>query len=144
MIRKTIATIFLLTSLILGIIFYQQLSLPSTLQGYFHSSYYNQLGGLAICVELLFAGYYLAVKHSKANFTLALFAFTALLDPLFNVLGIFNSQIPLYALLIFIACALVALWISFSNAFGLGRISLLGAFGSFLLGTAIELFFNYL
>ena len=144
MIRKIIAITFLLTALVLGIIFYQEVTLPSTLEGYFQSSYYNQYGPLAICVELLIAGYYLYVKHSKANFTLALFAFTALLDPIFNALGIFDSQIPLYAIFIFGACALVALWISFSNAFGLGRISLLGAFGSFVLGTAIELFFNYL
>ncbi len=144
MIRKTISIIFLLTALILVIILYQQISLPSSLGGYFHSSYYNQLGPIAICIELFIAGYYLAVKHSKANFALALFAFTALLDPLFNALGIFDSQVPVYAIIIFGAWALIALWISFSNAFGLGRISFIGAFGSFLLGTAIELFFNYL
>ena len=144
MIRKTIAAIFLLIALIFGIIFYQNLSIPSTLEGYFQSSYYNQLGPLTICVELLIAGIYLFIKHSKANFTLALFAFTAILDPVFNALGLFDSQIPLYATLIFIACALLALWLAFTNAFGLGRISFIGALGSFLLGTAVELFFNYM
>ena len=144
MIRKTIAVIFLLTALILGAIFYQQMNLPSSLEGYFQSSYYKQLGPLAICVELLIAGIYLVMKHSKANFALALFAFTAILDPVLNGLGFFDSQIPVYAVLIFIACSVVALWISFTNAFGLGRISFLGAFGSFLIGTAIELFFNYI
>jgi len=144
MIRRIIALVFLLTAVILGVIFYQNIDLPGNLEGYFQSSYFNQLGPLAICVELLFAGIYLIIKHPKANFTLALFAFTVILDPVFNALGLFNSQIPVYALLIFAACSILALWIAFSNAFGLGRISFLGALGSFLIGTAIELFFNYL
>lgn len=143
MIRRSIAIIFIGIAIVLGVIFFQQIVTPAGLEVYFKWEYYNQFGPLAICVELLIAGYYLLTSHSKANFTLALFGFTALLDPIFSAFGLFSSQIPMYAILLFIVCALVALWISFSNAFGLGRISFLGAFGSFLLGTAIELFFNY-
>ena len=143
-IRKIIAFIFAGIALSLGVLFYSNLSFPDQLQDYFKAQYYNQFGPLAICIELLIAGYYLFIGHSKSNFTLALFAFTALLDPFFNLIGLFNSNIPVYALLLFILCALVALYISFSNAFNLGRISLPGVLMSFLLGSAVELFFNYL
>lgn len=142
--RKIIASIFLIIAMVLGLIFYSRLSFPVGLEYYFQSEYYNQFGPLAICVELLIAGYYLFKGNSKTNFSLALFAFTALLDPIFNLIGLFTSIVPNYAIIIFIGCALVALYLAFSNAFKLGRISWLGAIASFLLGSAVELFFNYL
>jgi hypothetical protein len=46
-------------------------------------------------------------------------------------------------MILFVCCALVSLWLAFSNAFNLGRITFIAAFGSFILGTAVELFFNY-
>ena len=140
--RKILASIFILVSAVLGIIFFLEISFPVGLDAYFKSAFYNQFGPLAICVELLIAGLYLFIKHPKANFALALFAFTALLDPFFSTVGLFSSQVPVYAMIIFVCCALMALWLSFSNSFNLGRISFLGAFVSFLLGTAVELFFN--
>ncbi len=143
-IRKILAAVFIIISIVLGVIFFNNISFPDGLEAYFKSAYYNQFGPLAICVELLIAGVYLFIKHRKTNFTLALFAFTALLDPIFSTIGLFTSQVPLYALILFICCALVCLWLAFSNSFNLGRISFISAFGSFLLGTAVELFFNYM
>ena len=142
--RKILASIFILVPVVLGIIFFLEISFPIGLDAYFKSGFYNQFGPLAICVELLIAGLYLFIKHRKANFILALFAFTALLDPLFSTVGLFSSQVPVYAMIIFVCSALIALWLAFSNTFNLGRISFLGAFVSFLLGTAVELFFNYM
>jgi hypothetical protein len=72
-----------------------------------------------------------------------LFAFTALLDILFNLTGVFTSGVPNYAMVLFFVCALISLWIAFSNAFNLGRITLLWAIASFVLGNAIEFYFNY-
>ncbi len=142
-IRQIIAFSFIILALVLGVIFFGRIAFPEGLEAYFKSEYYNQFGPMAICVELLVAGIYLAIPHAKANFTLAVFAFTALLDPFFNLIGLFTSSVPLYAMLLFIVCALVSLWIAFSNAFGLGRISVIGALMGFILGNAIELFFNY-
>jgi len=127
----------------LGIIFFYKISFPNGLEGYFKGEYYNQLGPLAISIELLIAGIYLFIKHSKANFTLALYGFTALLDPIFNLTGLFTSLVPLYATILFIFCAVIALWLAFSNTFKMGRVSLFGALSSFILGNAVELFFNY-
>lgn len=142
--RRILAVIFIGISLVLGGIFYSEINFPEGLEWYFKSEYYNQFGPLAICVELLIAGIYLYIKHSKTNFALALFSFTALLDPVFSATGLFVSQVPLYATVLFACCALVALWLAFSNSFNLGRISFLGAFVSILLGTAVELFFNFM
>ncbi|WP_350293837.1 hypothetical protein [uncultured Croceitalea sp.] len=139
---RNIAIVFLAISLVLGVVFFLNTTYPKGLNNYFKAEYYNQFGPLAICVELLVAGYYLFVKNTKANFALAVFAFTALLDPIFNVTGLFSSLVPLYATILFVICALVALWLSFTDTFGLGKISMWAAFGSFLLGTAVELFFN--
>ncbi len=142
--RKIIAGIFLGIALVFGLLFYSKIEFPQGLGSYFKQEYYNQFGPLAICVELMIAGFYLLVKHSKANFTLALFGFTALLDPIFNQFGLFTSQVPTYATIVFVVCALLSLWLAFTNTFGLGRLSWIGALLSFALGTAVELFFNYI
>jgi len=140
--RRIIALIFVILALVLGVIFFSKIDFPEEVRLYFKKSFYGQFGPLAISIELLIAGIYLFMGHSKTNFTLALFAFTALLDSFFNLIGLFTSAVPLYATILFVGCALVAFWLAFSNAFGLGRISFIGAFGSFLLGNAVELFFN--
>ena len=142
--RKIIALLFAMIAIVLGIVFFNKVTFPTGLDGYFKQSYYNQFGPLAICVELLVAGIYLFLKNPKTNFTLALFGFTALLDPLFNLIGLFTSAVPLYATIILSCCAVLSLFMAFSNTFDLRRISFLGAFSSFILGSIIELFFNYL
>lgn len=142
--RKGIATFFILLSVVLGVIFYTNIDYPSTVEDYFKKSYYGQFGPLAICVELLIAGYYLFKGHKKSNFALALFASTALMDVLFNLAGLFTSAVPLYAMALFVICAIISIWISFSNAFNLGRITSLAAVVSFILGSIIEIYFNYL
>jgi len=142
--RKIIAIAFIIIAIVLGVIFFTKINFPIGLDAYFNKEFYVQFGPLAICIELLVAGFYLFVKHAKSNFTLALFGFTALLDSIFNTIGLFTSMVPTYAMVLFVICSLVALWIAFSNTFKLGRISLKGVIVSFILGTAVELFFNYL
>ena len=112
--RKIIATIFIFIALVLGFIFYSKIEFPLGLEAYLKKTFYSQFGPLAICVELVMAGYYLYIKHRKTNFALALFAFTALLDPIFNTVGLFTSNVPIYAMVLFVICAFVALWLAFS------------------------------
>ena len=142
--RKIIASVFIIIALILGAIFFSEIIFPKGLEGYFKTEYYGQFGPLAICVELFIAGLYLFIAHPKTNFIMALFAFTVFLDLFFNIIGLITTLVPIYALVIFLCCAVFALWLAFSNAFSSGRISFAGAFGSFILGNAVELFFNYL
>lgn len=142
--RKLIASIFILIATILGIIFFLEIEFPIGLDGYFKASYYRQFGPLAICVELLLAGIYMLIKHAKSNFALALFGFTAMFDPVFNLLNLFTSLVPLYATIIFICCGIPALWLAFTNTYKLGRISPIAAISSFLFSISVEFFFTYM
>ncbi|PPK87852.1 hypothetical protein CLV84_0805 [Neolewinella xylanilytica] len=140
--RKVVATVFIVIALGLGGVFFAATTYPVGLSGYFQPEYYTQFGPLAICVELLLAGGYLYFGHRKANFTLALFGFTVVAEVFFNLIGLSPTTIPLYARLILLACSAVSLRLAFTNAYRLGRISALGAMGSFILGNLVELFFN--
>ncbi|MEL7269444.1 MAG: hypothetical protein AAGL34_07720 [Bacteroidota bacterium] len=142
--RICIALGFVLIGLALSIIFFSQIELPIEWRMYLRASTYDRFGPFVISVEMVAAGTALLFSRTKANFALAIFAFTALLDPFFNLTGIFTSLVPTYATLLFVVCAILALWISFTNTFDTGRIKLLEVLKSFVLGTAIELFINYL
>jgi hypothetical protein len=141
--RKSIAIIFFLIAMVMGIVFYQNLNLPESIDGYFKQSYYGQLGALAIAVELAISAYYLFRGNRKANFYLALFGFTAILDILFHISGLLTSNVPIYGMIIFGLCAIISFYIAFSNSFNLGKITLWGALLSFVIGNAIEWFFNF-
>ena len=141
--RKIIAALFLIIAAVFGVVFYLEIEFPTTVQAYFKKGFYGQFGRLAISVELWQAGIYLFKQHSKANFALALFGFTVLLDSIFNLAGFLSNMLPVYAMIIFVCCALLALWLAFTDTFGLGRISVVGALLSLALGTAVELVFNY-
>ncbi len=142
--RKIIALLLLIIGLALSVAFIMKIEFPQGFEAYFKREYYNQFGPLAISIELLIASYYLFIGHKKTNFTLALFGFTALLDPLFNQIGLFNSIVPLYGTIILSICALLCLWLAFANTFKLKRLSHLAAILSVVLGVFVELFFNYL
>ncbi|WP_276391278.1 hypothetical protein [Eudoraea chungangensis] len=141
--RKTIALILLVVALVLSAAFLWQVEYPQGFEPYFKREYYNQFGPLAISVELLIAGYYLFVGDKKTNFALAVFGFTALLDPVFDQIGLFESIVPVYANFILSICAVFCLWLAFKNIFKLKRISTIVTAASFVLGVIIELFFNF-
>jgi hypothetical protein len=142
--RKITSILLLIIGIALSVAFILKIEFPQGFEAYFKREYYNQFGPLAISVELLIASYYLFKGHKKTNFTLALFGFTALLDPLFNQIGLFKSIVPLYGTIVLSICALVCLWLAFANTFKLKRLSRLAAILSVVLGVFVELFFNYL
>lgn len=141
--RKLVSLLLLLVGVVLSIAFILMIEFPQGFDAYFKREYYNQFGPLAISVELVIAGYYFFIGHKKANFALALFGFTALLDPLFNQLGLFESIVPLYGTIILSICGLVCIWLAFANPFELKRLSRLVSIISLVLGVFVELFFNY-
>ena len=57
--RKIIASVFLIIAIVLGAIFYREVSFPVHPEEYFKVEYYTQFGPLAICIELFIAGLYL-------------------------------------------------------------------------------------
>lgn len=141
--RNTVAVVLILIALALSIAFILKIDFPQGFEAYFKREYYNQFGPLAICIELLIAGYYLFVGHKKTNFALALFGFTAVLDPFFDQIGLFKSIVPLYGTIVLFICAVFCLWLAFKNIFKLKRISFIMILASFILGVFVELFFNY-
>lgn len=141
--RKIISVLLLFAGVLFSIIFISKIEFPQGFDTYFKREYYSQFGPLAISIELLIGGYYLFKEHERTNFTLALFGFTALLDTLFNQIGLFDSPMPLYGTIIFSICALLCLWLAFSNAFQLRSITILKTIFSIILGVLTELFFNY-
>ncbi|MRI01650.1 hypothetical protein GH721_13990 [Kriegella sp. EG-1] len=140
--RKIISLLLLIIGLVLSVAFITKIEFPQGFEAYFKRAYYNQFGPLAISVELLIASYYLFIGHKKTNFALALFGFTALLDPFFNQLGLFKSIVPLYGTIVLSICALLCLWLAFANTFKLKRLSHIATILSVVLGVLIELFFN--
>ena len=142
--RKTTSLILLTIASVLSIAFLLRIDFPQGFETYFKREYYSQFGPLAISIELLIAGFYLFNGHKKTNFALALFGFTAVLDPIFDQIGLFESIVPLYGTIVLFLCALFCLWLAFKNVFGLKRISFIMALASFILGVVVELFFNYL
>lgn len=141
--RKISSILLTVVGFILSAAFFFMIEFPQGFEAYFQREYYNQFGPLAISLELLIAGYYLFIGHKKTNFALALFGFTALLDPIFNQIGLFNSIVPLYGTITLAFCGLLSIWLAFANPFELKRLSLLVALFSLILGVIIELFFNY-
>ncbi|WP_116106230.1 hypothetical protein [Lewinella sp. IMCC34191] len=142
--RKIVAALLLVLALWLGIDALGHIRFPVGLEGYFQPAYYRQFGPLALCVELFIAGGYLFVRHRKANFALALFGFTVILEIVKNLLGGYAGGALLFPSVLIGAAGIAALWMAFSNVFSIGRISFLAALGSFVLGTVIESFFTSL
>ena len=141
--RKIISLSLLLVGVVLSVAFLLRIEFPQGFDAYFKREYYNQFGPMAISVELVIAAYYFFIGHRKTNFALALFGFTALLDPLFDQIGLFDSIVPLYGTIILSICGLLCLWLALANLFELKRLSRLIAILSLVLGIFVELFFNY-
>lgn len=141
--RKIIASLLLSIGVLLSIAFLLQIDFPPGFGAYFKRDYYNQFGTLIISIELVIGGIYLFNEHIKTNFTLSLFGFTALLDILFNQIGLFDNSMPLYATLIFSICGILCLWLAFTNSFKLRSLTTLKTIASIILSVITELFFNY-
>ena len=141
--RKLVAIGFGILAISLGIIFYLKVATPHHFGEYFTKAYYGQFGAIAICVELLAAAYYLFVGHKKTNFAMALFGFTVVLNSILNVFGLGTVSIAILIMSVLLVSAGVAFYIAFTNAFYLGKISILNVIFSFVLGNLIAFYFNY-
>ena len=143
MVRRLLSIAYILVGLTLGAIMYLNIDFTNGLVSYFKIGFYRQFGGIAIAVELIIAGIHLLVSHKKTNFVMALFGFTAVLDPIFSFLGILSSNVPVYGTIIFLCFAVISFRIAFSNEFDTEKISRVSVVISLILGVIIELFFNY-
>lgn len=149
--RKIIGIIFSIVAVLFSIIFITQSGLSFDIKGYFDLSfksyfsleYLRQITPLIICLILLYGGVLLIVKPSKSNPVLALFGFTVLEEVVLNWFNIIIIDLPVVVISVFFYCALLALWIAYSNKINLKRLSLKEGVSSAILGTLFNLFSYY-
>ncbi len=149
--RKIIGITFSVIAVLFSIIFilHSDLSIDFkeyfdfSLKSYFSIEYLRLVTPLIICLILLYGGILLIVKPSKSNAVLALFGFTVLEEIVFSWFGIFPIGFPVYVVAVFFCCAVLSLWIAYSNTINLKRLSLREGVSSLILGTLINVFSYY-
>ena len=109
-----------------------------SLKSYFSLAFLRQITPLITSLILLYGGILLIIKPSKSNPVLALFGFIVLEEVLFNWLDIITINFPVYIVAVFFCCALLALWIAYSNTINLKRLSFKEGVSSLILGTLIN------
>ena len=150
--RKIIGIVFSVIAIQFSITFLVQSDLninlkeyfDSTLKSYFSLSYFNQILPLILCLILLYGGVLLIIKPKKSNPILALFGFTVLEEFMLGWFGIISIDYPTYIVVIFFSCALLTLWIAYSDTINQKRLSLREGITSLIMGTIINAFSNYL
>ncbi|MDC0007034.1 hypothetical protein OAE07_03595 [Winogradskyella sp.] len=150
--RKIIGIVFSIIAVLFSIIFVIQSDLNIDLKeyfdfsfkSYFSLSYFNQILPLIICLILLYGGILLILKPTKSNPILAVFGFTVLEEIVFSWFGIISINFPTYIVAIFFSCALLALWIAYSDTINQKRLSLKEGISSLILGIIITAFSYYL
>lgn len=78
---------------------------------------------LVISILLLSAGIHLYLNKPSTNFALVLFGYAALEEILFYWFGITSTYLSTYSIILFLGCAIIALWIAHTNAFNLKQLS---------------------
>jgi hypothetical protein len=144
--RKIIGFIFSIIAVLFSILFLinSDLSIDFkeyfdfSLKSYFSLEYLMQITPLIICLILLYGGILLIIKPSKSNPVLALFGFTVLEEIVFSWFDIIAIGFPAYVVTVFFCCALLSLWIAYSNTINLKRLSLKEGISSLILGTLIN------
>lgn len=149
--RKIIGITFLIIAVLFSVIFVIQSNLSIdfkdyfdlSLKSYFSLEYLRQITPLVICLILLYGGILLIVKPTKSNPVLAIFGFTVLEEIVLDWLDIITINFPAYVIVVFFCCALLALWIAYSNTINLKRLSFKEGVSGLILGTLINAFSYY-
>jgi hypothetical protein len=150
--RKIIGIAFSFIGILFSIIFLLQSDLNTnlkeyfdfSLKSYFSLSYFNQVLPLIICLILSYGGILLILKPTKSNPILATFGFAVLEEIMFSWFGIIFIKFPTYIVVIFFSCALLALWIAYSDTINQKSLSLKEGISSLILGTIITAFSYFL
>jgi len=145
--RKIIGFIFSIIAILFSVPFMMQTDLSFDLSEYFNISfksyfsldYLRKITPLIINLILLYGGVLLIFKPLKSNTVLALFGITVIEEALFNWFGVINTNYPIYIVFIFLCCAILSVWIAYSNKINQKRLSFTEGVSSLLLGTLINL-----
>jgi len=145
--RKIIGVTFSIIAILFNVLFIMQSNLSFdlgeyfnlSLKSYFSLNYLRQITPLIINLILLYGGVLLIYRPLKSNPVLALFGFTVLEEALFNWLGVISTNYETYINVVFLCCAILSVWIAYSNKINQKRLSFKEGASSLFLGTLINL-----
>ncbi len=145
--RKIIGFTFSIIAILFSVKFMMQTNLNFDLDTYFDFSfksyfsldYLRKITPLIINLILLYGGILLIFKPLKSNTVLALFGITVIEEALFNWFGVINTDYPIYIVVIFLCCAILSVWIAYSNRINKKQLSFKEGMSSLFLGTLINL-----
>ncbi len=144
LVRKIIGTVFSAVALITLGIFIARTEFGFQLQAWLSFKYYLQFSPYVISVMLFYSGVYIIRKNLKSNFAMAIFGYTILEIIALDWMGIVTNNLGTYPTLMFIGCAVVALWVSHANSFHLKKLSLMEILISLFVGALESLLLYYL
>lgn len=142
--EKIIGAVFSAIAIITLGIFITRTEFSFQLQAWLSFKYYIQFSPYVISIMLLYSGVYLIGKNPKSNFAMAIFGYTMLEITALDWMGIVPNNLGMYPTLMFLCCAIVALWISHANSFNLKKLSLKEILISVFAGALESLLLNYL
>lgn len=142
--EKIIGAVFSAIAIITLGIFITRTEFSFQLQVWLSFKYYIQFSPYVISIMLLYSGVYLIGKNPKSNFAMAIFGYTMLEITALDWMGIVPNNLGIYPTLMFLCCAIVALWISHANSFNLKKLSLKEILISVFAGALESLLLNYL
>lgn len=110
------------------------------LENNFSLEYWMQFTPLVIGLTMLVSGVFLIFEHPKTNFMLSLFGFDVLEEIIFDYIGYTTTNLVSLEVIVLLICALVALWMAFSNPFKLKPLSTKEVIIGLVFGALLSLF----
>lgn len=136
---KTLGIAFMVSGIVFAVLFSIPAKIDPNPSVWFKSEYYSQFLPIAVSLMLFVSGIFLAFKHSKANFNLAVFGHTASEEVVFDWIGLTNSALPTWAMWVFFLLSVLTLWIAYSNFLQQKRLSVWEAIFGIVFGAVLIL-----
>ena len=143
-IRKIIGTAFSVVAFITLGIFISRTEFSIQLHSWISLKYYMQFSPYVVSIMLLYCGVYLLRRNPKANFAMAIFGYTIFEITALDWMGIVSNNLGTYTTIMFVCCAIMALWIAHANSFSLRKLSLMQILISVFIGALESLLLYYL
>lgn len=142
--RKIIGTVFAIVALITVGIFVAKTEFSIQLQDWMSFKYYIQFSPYFISIMLFYSGVYLFRNNQKSNFAMAIFGYTIFEIMALDWMGILSNNLSSHTTILFICCAIVALFVAHTNPFTLRKLSFKEILISVFIGALESLLLYYL
>jgi hypothetical protein len=143
-ITKLVACVLTLSGLFFSVKFFMQIEFNINPQVWFTPQYYEQFIPFYIAIILLLSGVFVYTKYSQANLYLASFGHAASEEIIFSWIGIVDTPLPSFTLVIFFPLSLIALWVAYFNKLKQKPLSIVEAIFGFVISTLFILLPRYL